>query len=220
MSNMDLHKNEQGIANPLLIPLILSATFLLFSLGFGVWAFTSQQDYKNNSDKKAEKAASVAVKKAETAKDNEFVEKEKEPYRDYKGLASLGSIAFKYPKTWSISQKDSDSELSLIAHPLVISTNEKSLYALRVEVVGQAYSGLARQQDGNVKKGTVKATPYALPKIPNVVGIRFDGQLTQDKKGSVILLPMRDKTIRISTENPDFRGDLDKIILADFTYSP
>lgn len=108
----------------------------------------------------------------------------------------------------------------LIGHPVLVNTNQDQIYALRVEVINQSYKDLSDEFETGVQKGTVKASPYALPKIPKVVGIRFDGQLTNQKNGTVILLPMRDKTIRISTENPDFRGDLDKIILPSFVYNP
>jgi hypothetical protein len=220
MSGMSIQKNDSGAVNALLISLIFSVILLFSAVGFGAWAYSSQQDYKKNSDEKSAKAVAIAVKKTQTEKDNEFLEREKQPLRDYKGLAGLGSISFKYPKTWSATSKDSDSELSLIMHPLIVSTNDKSLYALRVEVINQSYDNLIKQQDANVKKGVVSARPYALPKLPNVVGIRFDGAVSKDKNGSVILLPMRDKTLRISTESQEFKPDFDKIILPEFSYSP
>ena len=220
MSGMSFRTNERGAINGLMLSLILTVTFLLIAVGFGAWAYMSRQDYKLNSDKKSDKAVAIAIQKTKSEKDNEFLEREKEPLRDYSGPVGLGSIAFKYPKTWSATAKDSDSELSLIMHPLVISTNEKSIYALRVEVINQGYDRVVSQQDSNVKKGALTATPFALQKLPNVVGIRFDGQLTKEKNGAMILLPLRDKTLRISTESKDFIGDLDKIILPAFSYSP
>lgn len=215
-----MKKNENGAINTVLVSLILAILLLLVAVGFGSWAYMSRQDYKENSDKKSDKAVTLAIKETETKKDNEFLEKEKEPLRDYKGPAGLGSITYKYPKTWSATVKDSDSEMSLIMHPLVVPTNEKQVYALRVEVINQTYDKVVSQQDPNVKKGVVSATPYSLKSLPNVVGIRFDGQLTKEKNGSMIMLPIRDKTLRISTESQDFKGDLDKIILPSFSYSP
>lgn len=215
-----MRTNEKGEINSTTILLILTILLLLIALGFGAWAYSSRQDFKQNSDKKSDKAVNLAIKETESKKDNEFLEKEKEPLRDYKGPVGLGSISFKYPKTWSATIKDSDEEMSLIMHPLIVSTNEKKTYALRVEVVNESYDKLVDQQETNIKRGFVTATPYSLKSLPNVVGVRIDGQITKEKNGSMILLPLRDKTLRISTESPDFRGDLDKTILPTFSYAP
>ena len=61
------------------ISVILAVLFgLLFVSAsiFGVWAFSSRQDYKDNVDAKIDDAVVIAVQQTETAKDVEFVEKE------------------------------------------------------------------------------------------------------------------------------------------------
>jgi hypothetical protein len=54
------------------------------------------------------------------------------------------------------------------------------------------------------------------------VGSRIEGQLDQKSKnkGVMILLPLRDKTIEISTQSQDFVKDLDNIVMAQFTFEP
>ena len=44
--------DQRGAINALLIPLILVIVFFLGAAGFGYWAFSERQDYKNNSDAK------------------------------------------------------------------------------------------------------------------------------------------------------------------------
>lgn len=220
MSNMMGVKSETGSINVLLIPLILSVLFFFGALGFGVWAFIGRQDYKTNSDDKAAAAVTVAIDKAETKKDNEFLEKEKEPLRSYKGSSVLGNIVFNYPKTWSVYSKETDKTLQLLLNPAIVSGNDKTVYALKVEVTQQAYDTSVKTYDNDVKTGKVKATAFRLEKLSTVLGARFDGEIATGVKGTMIILPLRDKTIRVSTESQEYVNDLNKIILPSFTFSP
>lgn len=212
--------NERGGLNVLLIPLILSVVFFFGALGFGIWAFMSRADYKNNSDQKAAAAVQVAVQKANTDKDNEFLQREKEPLRDYQGPDTLGNIQFKYPKTWSGYYKSSDKELSLVMHPKLVNGTDKGNYALRVEVVSNSYDKTVKALETNIKSGKLTSDPFRLDKVPSVVGIKVSGELSNSKKGSMVVLPLRDKTVRISTESEEFTGDFEGIILKNFSFSP
>jgi hypothetical protein len=219
---MKLKSSEQGAFNVLVIPLVLSTLFFFIALGFGLWAFAGRNDYKNNVDQKIATATKVAVDRANTAKDNEYLEKEKNPYRDYTGPDVLGSFSLKYPKTWSTYLSLEKGNTVMIFHPLVIPANDKTAaYALRVEVIDGPYDKEATKWDSDAKTGAVRITPYRLPKLPDVLGVRIDGQIVKDKKrGSIVLLPMRDKTMKISTESEDFVKDFNNIILPNFTFVP
>lgn len=212
--------NERGQINGLLIPLILSMLFFFGAVGFGIWAYMGMQDYKTNVDPKIAAAVKVATDKTKTEKDNEFLQREKEPLRDYQGSIALGSITFKYPKTWSGYFKESNTELTLLMHPKLVPGNDKSLYALKVEVLNRAYDRELGTLENGVKNGKMTADPFRLERLPEVLGTRFDGEIATEKKGSMVLLPLRDKTVKISVESEDFMEDFDNIILKNFTFSP
>jgi hypothetical protein len=53
-----------------------------------------------------------------------------------------------------------------------------------------------------------------------VVGSRIDGEINLGQKDSMILLPVRDKTIKISTESQEFMGDFNDIVLANLKFVP
>ncbi len=204
----------------MLIPLILSVVLFFSAVGFGVWAYAGMQDYKNNVDKKIETAVAVAVEQNSTKKDNEFLEKEKLPTRNYKGTAILGSISFDYPKTWSGYFTETDKDLKLIMQQDLVNGDQKRLYPLRVEVLNSPYDTNIKQFESNVKTGKLKATAFRLPKLPDILGTRFDGEFPDTKRGSVILLPQREKTVKISTEFDENLGDLNNIILPSFVFTP
>lgn len=177
-------------------------------------------DYKENVDQKVEAAVEVAEQRVSSEKDNEFLEKEKQPNREYKGPAVFGGITFQYPKTWSAYQTDKNETMELVMNPLLISGNEKSIQSLRVDVESVDYEQSLRKYESNIKTGKIRASAYRLPKVQQVLGTRLDGEIAQGIQGSAVVLPLRDKSIVVYTESKDFVKDFDEIILPSFTFNP
>ncbi len=221
---MRLAKNEVGALNILLAPLIIASLLFLATFGFAFWAYAGMKDYKVNVDQKVDTAVKIAVAKNSTEKDNEFLEMEKQPTLTYRGSAVLGSITFQYPKTWSGYQKETDKDMSLIMQQRIVEEGAKSLYPLRVEVLNTAYDTNVKTYESFVKSGKLTASPFRLQNLPIILGTRFDGEFTSVNggviKGTVILLPQREKTIKISTEYVENLGDLNNIILPSFSFTP
>lgn len=212
--------NQDGAVNPLLLPLIGSAILLVSTLAFGSWAFTSRQDYKNNTDQKIGLAVTAAVAEEGQRKDKEFAEISKSPLKTYSGPEQFGSLQLQYPKTWSAYVSDrGEDDLNGYFNPNVVpdTADDAATFALRIQVVDQPYSDVIDEFD-NVEEVTV--TPYALPKMPKIVGVKVSGQIEQEKQGTVVILPIRDKTLRVFTESKDFENDFNNIILANLTFSP
>jgi hypothetical protein len=53
-----------------------------------------------------------------------------------------------------------------------------------------------------------------------VTGVRVDGQIADNIQGSMIILPLRDKTQEIWTESNSFLPDFNNNILPNLTFSP
>ncbi len=211
--------------NGLIIPLVLAVILFLAAAGFGVWAFAGMQDYKNNSDKKISSAVTIAQQETTTAKDKEFTEKYKNPLNEYKGPASFGTLNIKYPRTWSAFVTEATATggtpVDGYFHPgFVPGLLSGTDYALRVRVVSKQYADELKQFESKIKTGKVKASPFKPAKVEGVVGTRIDGEINTGQQDSMVLFPLRDKTIEISTESAQFRGDFDSIILANLTFVP
>lgn len=215
-------KKRQGLG--LIVPLVLSVILLLASLGFGIWAFTSRADYKNNSDKKSADAVALAVQRESSRKDKEFVEKEKLPLKKYLGPAAFGTLEISYPKTWSafITELDKGSTpVDGYFHPnFVPGLQSGTAFALRMQVTSQAYDQEMKQFETKGKTGKVKITAYSPKNVAGVVGARVDGEISTGHQGTMILLPLRDKTIKIYTESQQFVGDFNSIILENLKFIP
>lgn len=222
---MRIYSDQRGAMNVLLIPLIVSVLLFFGALAFGLWAYSSRQDYKNNVDQKIAAAVEVAKTETATEKDNEFIEREKLPLQEYKGPSSLGSVSVKYPKTWSAhvieAEGNSGNLLDGYFHPgFVPDTGGDTGFALRMQIVSENYAESLKQFDSNVKQGKTSAKPYKPVNVTNIVGMRLTGELPDQKSGIMVLIPLRDRTIKLWTESDQYARDFDKNILANFKFSP
>jgi hypothetical protein len=219
--------NQAGEINILAVPLVLMTVLFIAAAAFGYWAFNGRQDYKNNSDKKVAVAVEEAKRTEGILKDQAFAEEAKKPLEPYDGPAAYGSIHVEFPKTWSVYVHSTSS----VNQPLNAYFNFKSVpsvqdqtsvFALRIQVAQQAYTQLVNNYASAVKSGAVTVTPYSLPKVPQAVGVRVDGLITPGKKntGSMIIMPLRDKSIQIWTENAQQMADFNNIILPNLTFLP
>lgn len=207
-----------------LIPFVISLTLALIFIGLFVWAYLGMQDYKNNVEPKIAAAEKVAIQKESTRKDNEFLEREKSPVKTYTGPDTFGGITFSYPKTWSayvITNEKSTTPVDGFFHPDVVpDTASKTAFALRVRVLDKTYDQHLKTLESKVKQGKVTVTAYAPLKQKGVTGARVDGEVNTGQKDHMIILPLRDKTIEISTESDVFKADFEKIVLESLNFTP
>jgi hypothetical protein len=218
--------NERGAINILLVPLILAVLFFVAALGFGFWAYGSQQDYKNNSDQKVAVAVQEAITATQETDAAKYAEEAKKPYDQYIGPAAFGNITLNYPKTWSAYVQEDESgnkPINAFLHPKVVpDTGEKdNAFALRIELVQDSYDQVTESFKGALSASKVSLEPYKLAKVPSVVGSRIEGQITSTKQGTMVILPLRNMTLKIWTEdNANFKGDLDTHILPNLSFVP
>lgn len=224
---MNIRSHQRGELNILLVPFIFMTIFFIAAASFGAWAYMERQDYKDNVDKKVSAAVAAARKDEDIQKDKAFAESEKKPLLTYKGPDTYGGIMASYPKTWSVyigSTTTPSQPLNAYFNPVAVpSTGDAdSVYALRMQVVQQTYDTVIKSFSTEVKAAKVTAVPFALPKVPDVVGTRFDGLISAGKKttGSMLVLPLRDKTMEIWTESPEFTADFNNTIIPNLSFSP
>jgi len=214
-----MHKLDQR--GELLIPLVIVGTLLFASIGFSTWAFMGRQDYKNNVDQKIAEAVEVAEENLTLKKDAEFAESYKLPYTTYRGPAAFGTLTIQYPKTWSnYLSETGGTPVDGYMQPNFVSANKNDTnYALRYQVSERQYDEEIKTFDSKVKNGRVTSSAYRLPKQESVLGLRIEGEIDNRKQGVMVLLPLRDKTIKIWTEGDEFRSDYAKI-LDELTFIP
>lgn len=217
---MSLRLDQRGSINSLLIPLILTIVFFLGSAGFAAWSYTQMLDYKNNVDQKIDVAVKVANDQLSSEKDNEFLEREKKPLKTYAGPSLFGDISFSYPKTWSGYVVSDDRSFVMLMDKTVVDGADGAKHALRVEVIENEYVDEIENLESEIEAGNIKSSAFRLKKLQSVLGVRADGNFEEGVAGSKVYLPLRDKTILISVESPEYLKDFNDIILPSFDFKP
>lgn len=207
--------------NKLTIPLIIASFFAVAGVVLAVYYFMQYRQASTNLDGQI----AVAVEEAEAAKtvelEADFAERSKSPNDVYRAPSQLGSVAVTYPKTWSsyvIEDSGSGTVLEGYFHPGTVPDVRGAVpFALRVELDSTEYDGEVEKLQRAVEKGELKASAV---RVNGELGVRFDGQIDRDISGAIVLLPLRDRTLKIWTENPDYLKDFNDIILPQLTFVP
>jgi len=197
---------------------------LVGAIGFGVWAFMERDTYKNKTDQVVAKEVALAEQRVASEKDKEFIEKEKQPTKPYKGPSTFGSVEFNYPKTWSAhmdEKGEGNTPINGFLHPdFVPGLKSGTAFALRVEVTTDSYDSEMKRFESKVKSGKVTVTPYRAEQVPDVLGARVEGEINTGQKDIMVLFPVRDKTLKVSTESETFYKDFNDIILKTLKFAP
>lgn len=219
-----MDNNQRGAINVLAVPLAAVVLLLLVAATFGFWAFAGRQDYKNNSDQKAAAAAALAKQQTQASDAVVYAEQAKSPLKTWVGPSQYGNLKIQYPKTWSGYVVTSSSQVVEDAYfypDVVPNINDNTnSYALRLQIINQGYDQAVAGFGSQVKQGKLTATPFTLPKVASVVGTRLDGQITNSKTGSIIVVPVRNVTLEIWTESTDYLSDFNNNVLPYVTFSP
>lgn len=225
-----MQKRDQSGATSAVVSILLGVLLIAVS-AFAVWAFRSRQDYKDNTDQKINAAVSAAKETQAAQLKKEFAEQSKSPNKTYQGPSAYGSVTFKYPKTWSayVDETNSSEPINGYFYPdKVPGTQSPTAFALRIELISSPYAQVMQQFDAQIKQGTVKAAAYVPPKIkhtPNIQpGTKLNGVINRnqagDQQGSMVVIQVRDKTLEISTQSPNFLADFNNTILATLSFIP
>jgi len=200
---------------------------VIAAAAFGAWAYMSREDFKNNTDQKIEEAVKNAKVLQSSELEKQFAEKEKSPYKVYQGSATYGTLTFDYPKTWSayVDESNTSNPINGYFHPNVVpGANSQATFALRIELVGVAYSQALQQYQSQVKTGGLRAVAYVPPKLNGVAnvqpGTRFEGAITANQQGALLLIKVRDKTLKVYTQSVNFMTDFNNVILPSLTFQP
>ena len=222
---MNKQSSQRGTISVSVIVSIVASLLFVFALLFGLMTFTSKQSLQKNFDAKVSETIDKAVKTAEDKKDADFAEKDKSPTKTYNGSTTFGSVSFSYPKLYSAYVVEmvstTGTPLDGFFQPNIVPiAGPTTLFALRFQVVGTAYDTQLKEFDGLLKSGKVSAKPFRAAKVPSTLGVRIEGEIGSGKTGVLILLPLRDKTLRLWTESRDYVADFDKFVLPSLNFVP
>ena len=215
--NKKSRKFQQGSASGWMIAAICGITLFLVATALSVWLLISYTEQKSDVDGKVSLAVAAAVKKQSEEDEAKFQESYKNPRIEFVGPSEYGRVSFMYPKTWSVYvDKDGSDRKDYVAylHPVSVPPvgTATSRFAMRLEILNRSFDDTLKQYEQPLKKGELKSSNV---EYNGVSSTRLDGAFTKELRGSVVLMKVRDKTIRLSTDadtfKPDFQAILDTV---------
>jgi hypothetical protein len=185
----------------------------LIAAGFLVWALINYFDQKNNVDTKIATAVAEARKDQADQDEAKFLEREKDPNRQFVGPEDYGRLQFDYPKTWSLYvEKDATSGSTYEAYlnPVAVpSVSNSTQFALRVLIESKDYDQVINSYQTAVRRGDLTSSTV---KADEQSGTRLDGKFSNDIRGSAVIFKIRDKTVTLRTDAETFRPDFNALI--------
>lgn len=213
MPQMPMTPAPHRSVNVVFILMIVFIVTTLAVAGVMIWALVNYFDQKNNVDTKLADAVSTAKKEQADADEAKFLERDKQPNRQFVGPEDYGRVSFDYPKTWSVYvAKDAsnggnyEAYLNPVSVPTVLPTQQ---YALRVTIEEKDYDQVVSGYTSLVTKGDLTSSSV---KADDQNGTRLDGSFTKNIRGSAVIFKIRDKTVTIRTDADTFKVDFDALI--------
>ncbi len=192
---------------------VLSLTTVVF-FGLFIWKFLEWDSVKTDVDGQIDAAVALAKQETTTAMEEEFLEREKYPYKDFSGPIDYGSLSFEYPKTWSVyiakdATKGGDFEAYF--NPGEIEpVSSSTINALRVTIKDSAFDSEVKRYESNIRNGKLSLeTRNVGGTLANV----YTGELpTGGLVGIVAMFKLRDKTVFIQTDAELFSQEFYKLL--------
>lgn len=211
--SMYKHKNEQGGISGSMIAIIGLAVLVLLAGSAAIWAYVNYTQQKTDVQGKVDLAVAKAKNDQQTADEQKFAEREKEPNRQFVGPDNLGRLTFSYPKTWSVYVANDGSNggtyyayLNPVTVPPISDTQQM---ALRVTIEQKDYDQVVNSYQDKVKSGKLRSSATS---ANGHNGTRLDGDFTSDIRGAAVIYQIRDKTVTIRTDADTFKPDFEALI--------
>ncbi len=216
--------DQRGVALGVVLGFVVLGVLCIFFAVLSAWAVGERATYKDKSDQLVAVAVEKNTAEVKAALEKEFAEKEKSPLETFVGPEEYGSLRLTHPKTWSIYTvvgNNTEPVDVYMDQGLVRSPDAQGVtYALRAQVVNQTYAAVLQQFTNSATAGDAKVSAYKLPKSPKIIGSRIEGKLDNDIKGVMVVLPLRDKAIKVWTESDKAKADFDNIVMQNLTFVP
>lgn len=196
-----------------LIALIVVSLIAVTFIGLFIWKYLEWDTAKTDVDGQIDAAVAMAVSENTTKLENEFVEREKYPYRTFSGPADYGSLNFEYPKTWNLYiDKDASNggDFEAYLNPGEVQpVGPKTINALRVTIRDAAFDTVARQYEGYVRNGRLNVVSRT---VGGTVANVYTGEVASDIQGIVTIFKLRDKTVLLQTDAMLFADEYYKLL--------
>ncbi len=183
-------------------------------IGLFIWMYSQWDTVQKDVDGQIMTAVTEAVNEKAEEMENQFIEREKSPYRTFAAPSDYGELSFEYPKTWSVYEaKDATNggDYEAYLNPdKVYPVSSSTINALRVTIKDQSYDSFISTYENQLKNGklTVSVRPINGENANLYTGELPNGKLV----GIAAVFKIRDKTAIIQTDAMLFEEDYQKVL--------
>lgn len=197
-----------------IILLIIAGLIAVTFIGLFIWMFSKWDSAQEDVDSQISAAVAEAVNEKTEEMENQFVEREKQPYQTFAGPADYGELAFEYPKTWSVYEaKDATNggDYEAYLNPgKVYPVGADTINSLRVIIKDQSYDNYIKTYESYVKSGKLSVSVRL---INGESANLYTGELPNSKlQGIAAVFKIRDKAAVLQTDAMIFEEDYQRIL--------
>lgn len=207
-------KDIAGLIKTIVI-IILSLVALTF-IGLFIWMFIQYDEARSDVDGQISLAV-AAAKDEQAAKDEEeFLEREKYPYKTFSGPADYGQLSFEYPRTWSVyiaSDAANGGDFKAYLNPVQVDpVADSTVNALRVTIRDKSFDTVVAEYQKAMDKKNSNLTVESVT-VNGITANRYTGTIPgTDLSGYIVIFKIRDKTAILQTDSVLFQADFDKLL--------
>ncbi len=213
-------KDTAGLIKTIVI-IVLSLVTVTF-VGLFIWMFMQYSEAQNDVDEKIAVAVAEARDEQVVKDEEEFLEREKYPYRTFSGPADYGQLTFEYPKTWSVyvaADASNGGDFSAYFNPIQVDeVGRDTINALRVTIENKSFESVAEEYQKAMDRKDSNLTVESVmigdtEKGVSVTANRYTGTIPNTSlNGYIVIFKIRDKTAILQTDSVLFREDFDKLL--------
>lgn len=217
MNRMNTRNSERGAISGSIFAIVTLTILTVAFAGFSVWAYIQYNEQKTDVDAKITAATAEAVKENTEKLESDFLEREKQPLRQFVGPDDYGRLTFDYPRTWSAYQATDIREGGGVTYEAFLNpvfvppTKPKDIkMALRITIKQEVYDEAMKVYEKLLKNGSISSAAWSNEK--GLTGTRLTGNFTPDIRGTAVVVKMRDRTLTVRTDADVFLPDYENII--------
>lgn len=206
-----LPKSNRNLIETIILA-VVSVVAVVF-IGLFIWKYIEWDSVKTDVDGQINRAVALAVSENTTKLEDEFVEREKYPYKSFMGPVDYGSISFEYPKTWNVyiaRDASNGGDFEAYLNPGEVQpVSSTTVNALRVTIRDAAFDNVVRTYDGLVRSGRLSVVTR---NVGSTIANVYTGELPNNIRGILTAFKLRDKTVLIQTDAEIFSTEYYKLL--------
>ena len=200
----------------LVIIIVFLSILMVTFFGLFVWKLMEYNEISTDVNGQIDVAVAAAKDEQAMKDEQEFLEREKYPYRSFSGPVDYGQLSFEYPKTWSVyvaSDASKGGDFKAYFNPIQVDeVSDKTIMALRVLIRDKDFESVVAEYQKYVDNKDSKLNMSSVT-FNGVTANKYTGTIPGTEfSGYIVIFKIRDKTAIIQTDSVNFEADYDKLL--------